>query len=160
MIDVIVVSAMVLVVGVAGLYIATQPVPSSRREIRDAEIMKSLERIEEGMKQYASSLLPGAHPDSSATFSMPFHNRERLENCRLCGCCNCLQVFVPELIKHWTDGGLTACCPYCGIDSVVSDPEGVSLNARTLLSMHYEQFVRRPAQHAEDPESSPSQEKP
>jgi hypothetical protein len=159
MTDVMVVMAIVLAAAGGGLYVSFRPVCPSRREIREIEILKCLERIEEGMKQYANSLLPYEVPDSSAA-CMPFHNRERLENCRVCGCCNCLQVFVPELIKRWTDDGLTACCPYCGIDGVVSDRDGVSLNVRTILSMHHEHIVGRPAQQAEGPDSSPRQEKP
>jgi hypothetical protein len=160
MTDVMVVMAIVLAAAGGGLYVASRPVRPSRREIREIEILKSLERIEEKMKQHAKGLLPYEVPDSSAACAMPFHNRERLDNCRVCGCCNYLQVFVPELIKHWTDDGLTACCPFCGIDGVVSDRDGVSLNVRTILSMHHEHFVRRPAQHAEDPDSSLRQEKP
>ncbi len=160
MIDVIVVTAIALVFGAGGLLIASQPVRPSRRETREIEILKSLERIEEGMKQYASSPTHGEVSETSTFRSIPFHNRELLENCRICGCCNCLQVFAPELIKSWTDDGLTACCPYCGIDAVVSDPSGVSLNARTLLSRHHEHFVRRPARQAGDPKSSTSQQTP
>lgn len=160
MTDVMVVMAIVLAAAGGGLYVASRPVRPSRREIREIEILKSLERIEEVMKQHANCLSPNEVPNSSAASVMPFYNRERLENCRVCGCCNCLQVFVPELIKRWTDDGLTACCPCCGIDSVVSDRDGGSLNVRTLLAMHHERFVRRPAQQAEDPDSSPRQENP
>lgn len=155
MIDVIVVTVMVLAVGLGGLYVAGQPVRPSKRELREIEILESLKRTEEWMKQYAIISSPFDIPASSASCSMPFHNREILENSRVCGCCNCLRVFVPELIKRWTDGGLTACCPFCGVPTVVSDPDGVSLNVVTLLIMHRERRGRRPAQPAGDPESSP-----
>lgn len=158
MIDLIAVTVIVLAVGMGGLYVATQPVRPSKRELREIQILESLKRAEEWMKWYATMSLTFDVPASSETCLMPFHNREILENRRVCGCCNCLQVFVPELIEHWTDGGLTACCPFCGVPSVVSEPVGTSLNLRTLHQMHHQQ--RRRPDKAGDAEPSPSQERP
>lgn len=155
MIDVIVVTVIVLAVGLGGLYVAGQPVPPSKREVREIEILECLKRTEEWMKQYATTLLPIGIPASSASCSTPFHNREILENSRVCGCSNCLQVFVPELIKRWTDGEQTACCPFCGVPAVVSDPDGVSLNVVTLLIVHRERSGWWPEQPAWDAKPSP-----
>jgi NAD-dependent SIR2 family protein deacetylase len=38
-----------------------------------------------------------------------------------CRCFHCLQEFPTEEVSRWTDGGKTALCPRCGIDSVLSN---------------------------------------
>lgn len=48
-------------------------------------------------------------------------NREYLEKVNKCGCFYCLKVFNPKEIKTWCNGGETAVCPYCGIDSIIYD---------------------------------------
>lgn len=158
MIDVIVVTGIVLAVGLGGLYVAAQPVRPSKRELREIEILESLKRAEEWMRQYATSSLPFDIPASSASRPMPFYHGDIPEKSRVCGCCNCLQVFVPELIKRWTDGGLTACCPFCEVPAVVSELDGVSLNVVTLLIMHRDRRGQRPAQPAKEAEPSLHQE--
>ena len=35
-----------------------------------------------------------------------------------CGCCYCLKIFSPNLIKGWCDDENTAICPFCGIDQL------------------------------------------
>ena len=48
-------------------------------------------------------------------------NKEYLEKVNKCGCFYCLKVFNPKEIKAWCNGGETAVCPYCGIDSIIYD---------------------------------------
>ena len=36
-----------------------------------------------------------------------------------CGCFYCLAMFSPIEVKTWIDGGQTAMCPKCGVDSVL-----------------------------------------
>jgi NAD-dependent SIR2 family protein deacetylase len=38
-----------------------------------------------------------------------------------CRCFHCLKEFAAEEVSRWTDGGETALCPRCGIDSVLSN---------------------------------------
>ena len=45
------------------------------------------------------------------------NNRKDLSN--QCGCYNCLSEFPVIEIKEWTDGGKTAICPKCNVDSVL-----------------------------------------
>ncbi len=47
-------------------------------------------------------------------------NREALQRVDRCGCFYCLAIFDPQEIEEWIedDGGDTALCPRCGIDSV------------------------------------------
>ena len=46
-----------------------------------------------------------------------FKNRSRLQGD--CDCYHCLKTFHVEDIKDWTDGGETAICPHCNVDSVI-----------------------------------------
>lgn len=159
MMDMIVMTAILLLAGGGGLwlYIASRAVRPSRQDVRDIQMLERLQRIEEGMKQHATCCLSRDVPASSAACTLASHHREILENSRICGCCNCLQVFVPELIKRWAESGQTACCPFCGAPRVVSEPDGVSLNVRALLQMHHE---RRWADPAGDGGPSPEKEGP
>jgi hypothetical protein len=49
------------------------------------------------------------------------HNRRLLDNGGRCGCFYCLKTFDAKDVTEWVDEGLTARCPYCGIDSVLSE---------------------------------------
>lgn len=35
------------------------------------------------------------------------------------GCFYCITIYGSSEIKEWIDGGQTALCPHCGIDSVL-----------------------------------------
>jgi hypothetical protein len=48
-------------------------------------------------------------------------HREEVLASALCGCFYCCKVFEPSKIVEWIDGGQTAMCPKCGIDSVIGD---------------------------------------
>lgn len=50
-------------------------------------------------------------------------NREQLSHSEKCGCFYCLKIFDPVIIDDWCDGGQTAICPYCHVDSVIADSE-------------------------------------
>ncbi|RZF62939.1 hypothetical protein EWE74_07025 [Sphingobacterium corticibacterium] len=60
--------------------------------------------------------LEHAHKASSS-------HRAEMEDSTSCGCFYCLATFTPIEIVEWIDepnGGETAICPKCGIDSVLS----------------------------------------
>lgn len=59
------------------------------------------------------------------------NNRQILEQSSVCGCFNCLKVFVPSEISLWTDNGKTALCPYCELDMVLPD-----VNEEILTQVH------------------------
>lgn len=55
-----------------------------------------------------------------------FKHRDSILKSKLCGCFHCLKIFSPRIIDTWLDenknnGGQTAECPYCGMDSVIGD---------------------------------------
>lgn len=50
------------------------------------------------------------------------HNKVRLAS--NCSCFHCLQNFPASQINKWVDReGTTAVCPFCGIDSVISEAD-------------------------------------
>ncbi len=74
-----------------------------------------------------------------------YHNRELILQSVVCGCFYCLAMFSSDEIEEWTDEpknddkityGLTALCPKCGIDSVLSDNmPGIKLDVAFLTRM-------------------------
>ena len=70
------------------------------------------------MKKYTEVFLQSAHNGSI------FHE-SKIIGSEICGCFHCKKTFDKNEITVWTDigseKGKTAMCPYCGIDSVLSD---------------------------------------
>lgn len=48
------------------------------------------------------------------------NNRQLLASGGECGCFHCLNTFDAHEVTDWTDDDLTALCPRCGIDAVLS----------------------------------------
>jgi hypothetical protein len=72
-------------------------------------------------------------------------NRAALEQDNLCGCYYCGKIFAPSEIEEWcceeADGEeVTALCPHCGIDSVISESSGHSITQEFLEAMHCSAF--------------------
>ena len=64
------------------------------------------------------------------------NNRPVLQKSRLCGCFYCLSTFTSDEITEWiTDSLGTACCPNCGIDSVLPDSEEYPITEEFLSEM-------------------------
>jgi hypothetical protein len=69
------------------------------------------------------------------------HHRAQVECSAICGCFYCLAVFPPSDIKSWVgQGGQTALCPRCGIDSVLGSGSGVPITHDFLLRMKQRWF--------------------
>lgn len=47
------------------------------------------------------------------------YHKDVLEKSKLCGCFYCRRTYSPSEIDEWCDGGKTALCAKCGIDSVI-----------------------------------------
>lgn len=58
----------------------------------------------------------------------------------LCGCFGCLETFEVRIVKEWIDGGSTALCPFCGIDSVIGAESGYPIEGWFLLRMQEHWF--------------------
>ena len=66
-----------------------------------------------GLERSADGDLLAAHKHCS-------HNREALIRSGKGACFYCFRDFATEQIVKWVDGGSTALCPFCEIDSVLS----------------------------------------
>ena len=59
-----------------------------------------------------------------------------------CGCFYCVKTFHGSEIKEWIDGGKTALCPYCGINSVISSVDVPKIvDDKFRLAMHEKWFA-------------------
>jgi hypothetical protein len=74
------------------------------------------------------AVLKALHRESS-------HNRASLAESTECGCFYCKTIYKPEEIECWCDGGETAMCPYCSIDSVIGN-DTIDISAEMLEDMH------------------------
>lgn len=70
-----------------------------------------------------------------AAHKFSFMNRDSLKASAKCGCFYCQTIFDPKEIVDWTDGGQTALCPYCDIDSVIGDSSGYPITEAFLKEM-------------------------
>lgn len=63
------------------------------------------------------------------------HRDEILES-DICGCIYCKETFSPSLIRNWTDGEQTACCPECGLGNVViGAASGMPVTSKEFLGL-------------------------
>ena len=76
---------------------------------------------------------------SNAHFHSSRH-RSEIESSQICGCFYCCETFPPQEICDWIDGGTTAMCPRCGIDSVLGSSSGLSLTKEFLEEMNRHWF--------------------
>ena len=69
--------------------------------------------------------------------SYSINNEQAVRDSKECGCFFCLKIFKSEEVKKWAsdDKGMTALCPYCGIDSVLPD-KSVHFDLNFLERMH------------------------
>lgn len=63
-------------------------------------------------------------------------NKDSLKSSTKCGCFYCLRIFDPKEIVRWTDGGETAICPYCDIDSIIGDSSGYPITKEFLDELY------------------------
>jgi hypothetical protein len=95
--------------------------------------MEALERQFAAARAAMPSLIRDAHAFSSG-------HRDAVESASLCGCFHCLSTFKPSEIHRWVDYKATPLCPRCGIDSVLPDNVGVSLDREFLAQMQFHWF--------------------
>jgi NAD-dependent SIR2 family protein deacetylase len=72
------------------------------------------------------------------------NNRHLLASGGKCGCFHCLKMFDASDVTEWVHDDLTALCPRCGIDAVLSSKFD-SIDPAFLHRMHdfwFEQTVR------------------
>ena len=67
-------------------------------------------------------------------------NVEEIRKSKLCGCFYCKKIFHANEVEDFIDGGQTALCPYCDIDSVIGDASDISIKLELLDEMNKKYF--------------------
>jgi hypothetical protein len=62
-------------------------------------------------------------------------NMEQLLKSKIAGCYCCCEIYDVSEITEWTDGGITALCPQCSVDSVLGDNSPYSIDRNTLTNL-------------------------
>lgn len=62
-------------------------------------------------------------------------NHAELKQSLKCGCFSCGRIFDATEVEDYIDGGETALCPYCSVDSVIGDASGIELNPKLLSEL-------------------------
>ncbi len=64
-------------------------------------------------------------------------NKEQVEKSDKCGCFSCGNIFLSsEIVDYVPDeGGPTALCPYCHVDSVIGDASGITITTEFMKKM-------------------------
>lgn len=72
--------------------------------------------------------------------SHTLRNRKEIEASKTCGCISCCEIFNASEVEDYIDEGETSLCPICGIDAVIGDSTGVSMDSNTLSELNKEFF--------------------
>ena len=96
---------------------------------------KSVDEVETGR------IFDNRQYDLDDAHSCSMNNKPALLKDKKCGCFNCFEVFDPKEIKEYLNDDVgTALCPYCGIDSVISESSGYPLTKDFLMKMYRRWF--------------------
>ncbi len=84
-----------------------------------------------------------------------FKNRDKINADTRCGCYFCIETFGGGEIEDWVDGGETAICPICDIDSVVpheTDIEALGLGCEMWFTgvVDEEHHMHLPGKSSDD----------
>lgn len=71
-------------------------------------------------------------------------HKAEIESSVSCACFFCLSNFPPSDISEWIDGGTTAMCPRCGIDSVIGDASGLPILEASFMNEMANHFFGGP----------------
>jgi len=96
-----------------------------------------------------------------AAYRYTTNNWAQISASKVCGCCNCVQIFPADEVAAWTGLDMvnmndpkavdnqTALCPRCGSEAVIGDGTGFAINANFLARMNEAWFqrtiIRKPA---------------
>ena len=72
--------------------------------------------------------------------SHTLRNRKEIEASDNCVCISCRETFNASEVEDYIDEGETALCPKCGIDAVIGDCTGISMDKETLNELNKEFF--------------------
>ncbi|MBC7956585.1 MAG: cytoplasmic protein [Cytophagales bacterium] len=89
-----------------------------------------------------------------AAYRYTSNNWALIGGSKVCGCCNCVEVFAADEIVAWTGLDMTnaddakavekqtAMCPRCGSEAVLGDKAGYLINAQFLTQMNEAWFQK------------------
>ena len=72
--------------------------------------------------------------------SHTLRNRKEIEASDNCVCISCCEIFYAAAVEDYIDEGETALCPICGIDAVIGDCTGISMDTETVNELNKEFF--------------------
>lgn len=70
-------------------------------------------------------------------------HRTQLEASTRCACFFCFRTFSVTDITSWIEANQTALCPRCGLDAVLGNGAGHTIDDRFLRGMHAHYFAYR-----------------
>ena len=85
-------------------------------------------------------------PESQVYITAHVHaskHRAEVEASEKCACFFCFRKFAPGEITSWIEGGQTALCPKCGLDSVLGSASPLGIDDRFLRKMHQHHYAYR-----------------
>lgn len=76
-----------------------------------------------------------------SAYAMARYNRQMMGSGSKCGCFYCLKIFASSEIDEWCSEtengeGVTAICPYCGVDAIISENCEFPLTSELLGAMN------------------------
>ena len=74
-------------------------------------------------------------------YSHSINNYTEVKQSKICGCFFCQKTFDSSQISNTIkDNSKTAVCPFCGIDAVLGDAAGFSINNKLLNELNKQYF--------------------
>ena len=75
-----------------------------------------------------------------------YANKKSVEASKVCGCFHCEAIYPADIIDEELDycidvPDMTACCHFCGIDSVICDAMDVEVTKELLAAMRKRYFA-------------------
>lgn len=60
-------------------------------------------------------------------------NKNIISQSNKVGCYHCCKTFNYSDIKNFTDNDQTALCPFCSVDCIIADSQGVNISEEFLI---------------------------
>lgn len=113
-------------------------------KFNECDVPMPLERVKSiiGKSEYIHK---GSKDDVIEAHKLSANNYPALLSDEKCGCFYCLNIFDPKEIEEYIqesddENSGTAICPYCGIDSIISESSGYPITQEFLKKMYRRWF--------------------
>ena len=113
-------------------------------EFNECDVPMPLERVKSIIGK-SENIYKGSKDDVIEAHKLSVNNYPALLNGKKCGCFYCLNIFDPKEIEEYIqesddENSGTAICPYCGIDSIISESSGFPITPEFLKKMYRRWF--------------------